>query len=175
MAKFTCRLRSRILKIGESAVEELETSIILTAGEINMNLVNHGEMIIDILPKAMGTLAHKSFLYGALATKIEPLLAKTVIEDVIKEIMPAAFARGDKMACTACIRFLGCCWINGVLKEDIFEKIVRRLSEKPNRLISMVCLTTLPLLLRIKENTVVEYAMRELAEYLDTLNDNVPE
>jgi hypothetical protein len=101
------RLRSKILKIGESLTEELETSIIMTAGEINLHLVDFGEMIIDLLPKAMGTLSHKSFLYAALATKIDPLLAKTVIEDVIKEVMPAAFAKGDKMACSACIRFLG--------------------------------------------------------------------
>jgi hypothetical protein len=61
------------------------------------------------------------------------------------------------------------------LKEELFERIVKRLAEKPNRLIAMVFLTSLPLLLKFKENIVVEYSMKELADYLDKLKDEVPE
>jgi hypothetical protein len=61
------------------------------------------------------------------------------------------------------------------LKEKLFERIVKRLAEKPNRLIGMVFLTNLPLLLSFKKNVVIEKSMKKLAKYLDTLNDEVPE
>jgi hypothetical protein len=61
------------------------------------------------------------------------------------------------------------------MKEEVFEGIVEKLAEKPNRLIAMVFLTSFPLLLKFKENTVVKNTMKELADYLETLKDEVPE
>lgn len=154
--------------------DELETTIIMTAGEVNLGLVAYGDLIIDILPKAMSTFAHKSFMYGSLATKIDPLLTKTLVEEVINERMSAAFKRGDKMGCKACIRFLGCCWINGILHESIFVKLIQKMVEKPNRLIALVCLTTLPLLLRLKKQVVIEDCLKCLSDFFDSLNSPVP-
>lgn len=79
-------------------MEELDSQIILTAGELNLQLPVYGEMIMDTLPKAMGRFAHKSFMLGSLCTKLDSLLAKTVIEEVITVELPTAFKNADKMA-----------------------------------------------------------------------------
>lgn len=169
------KLRSKILKIGESYLEELNQSIILTAGEINGQLQTYGDLIMETLPKAMSRLAHKSFMYGSLMTRVDPLLAKTVIEDVITTEMPNCFKRGDRMGSKACIRFLGCCWINGVLEEAVFIDILKKLVSTPTRLVALTCITTLPLLLKVKGNPVVEELFASMSEYLNTLDAVVPE
>jgi hypothetical protein len=168
------RLRGKILKLGEHMDEELETTIILTAGEINLGLQAYGELIIDLLPKAMGRFAHKSFLYGSLVTKLDALLAKTAIEEVINSELPRAFKEADKMACKACIRFLGCLWINGMLEESIFIKIIQKLASKPSKLVALTFITTLPLLLKIKKNVLIEEAFKSMAEFYEKLDCEVP-
>ena len=167
-------LRAKILKMGESLTEELQSDIIMTAGEINLQLTSFGEMIIETLPKAMGRLSHKSFLLGSLATKIDPLLSKTVIEEVLTIEMPKAFQSADKMACKAWIKFLGCCWINGVLEESVFLSIIQKMVSKPSKLVALVAITTLPILLKIKPNLILEEALGSLSDYFDSLNTTVP-
>ena len=95
------KMRSRILKICEHYMEDDNTSITITAGEINEGVKTMLELILETLPKAISRMSHKSFIYGALMTKIDPLLAKTVMDDIIRSEMPAAFKRADKMACKA--------------------------------------------------------------------------
>ena len=167
-------LRAKILKMGESLTEELQSDIIMTAGEINLQLTSYGEMIIDTLPKAMGRLAHKSVLLASLATKLDSLLSKTVIEEVITLEMPKAFQSADKMAWKAWIRFLGWCWINGVLEESVFLSIIQKMISKPSKLVALVALTTLPILLKIKPNLILEEALNSLSTYFDSLNVPVP-
>jgi len=46
--------------------EDSSTSIIYTAGEINLGLTTYGDLVVDIVPKAFGRLAHKSLIYASI-------------------------------------------------------------------------------------------------------------
>jgi hypothetical protein len=96
-----------ILKIGENGNEKVDESINSTANEINLRPHNSESKILEFLINSIKTLPHKSILYGALLTKISRSLAKKVVEGIIYFSMPLAFADGNKMSCSAFMKFLG--------------------------------------------------------------------
>jgi hypothetical protein len=87
--------------------DDLGDSLVFTASVINLYKKDYEKNIVYFLEKFIKILPHKSFLYASLATKINSHLAKKVVERIILWAMPSAFSSGDKMACSACIRFLG--------------------------------------------------------------------
>jgi len=91
--------------------------------------------------------------------------------------LPLALQSSDKMGLKACLKFLGCCALNGILEPKIFYEIMSKLSHLKSNLVALAFLTVVPIFQKLspKKNPLIENYMDRIGKYIEENDKPVPE